>query len=116
MIQPDQNPPPDWLAYIIKLGWIALAGALGSFFSQLYNKGRKWPQRMTEWGGGALCAIYGAEIVANTIYHLLVKFDLIDGSYVVPEKLLGFAGFLCGVLGVKIIIRGMNIINKYYSK
>ena len=39
-----------------------------------------------EWVGGALCAIYGAELAANTLYHRLDKFDPIDSSYVVPEK------------------------------
>ena len=46
---------------------------------------------------------YGAELAANTLYHSLDKFDLIDSSYVVPEKILGLAGFLCGALGVSAI-------------
>lgn len=46
-----------------------------------------------------MCAVYGAELIANTIHHCLDKYDLIDSSYVVPEKIIGIAGFLCGALG-----------------
>lgn len=45
-----------------------------------------------EWVGGSLFAIYGAG--ANTLYHSLDKFDLIDSSYVVPEKNLALPVFL----------------------
>ena len=103
MITPEQNTPPDWLAFVIKWLFLALAGACGTFLSQLHGSHKKWPQRVMEWVGGALCAIYGAELAANTLSHLLDKFDLIDSSYVVPEKILGLAGFLCGALGVSAI-------------
>ena len=103
MIPPDQNPPPDWLAFVIKWLFLALAGACGTFLSQLHGPHKKWPQRVMEWVGGALCAIYGAELAANTLYHMLDKFDLIDSTCVVPEKILGLAGFLCGALGVSFI-------------
>ncbi|WLT07845.1 hypothetical protein RAM19_06835 [Bartonella apihabitans] len=103
MITPDQNTPPDWLAIVIKWLFLALAGACGTFLSQLHGPHKKWPQRVMEWVGGALCAIYGAELAANTLYHSLDKFDLIDSSYVLPEKILGLAGFLCGALGVSAI-------------
>jgi len=39
-----------------------------------------------EWVGGSLFAIYGVELAANTLYDSLGKFDLIDSSYVVPDK------------------------------
>ena len=103
MIQPDQNTPPDWLAFMIKWLCIAFAGACGTFLSQIHAGPKKWPQRVMEWVGGALCAIYGAELAANALYHLLDKSDLIDGSYVLPEKILGLAGFLCGALGVTVV-------------
>ena len=117
MIQPDQNPPPDWLDFLIKWASIAFAGACGSFVSQLYRKNAhlNFPQRVMEWVGGALCSIYGTEIVANTIYHLLDKFDLIDKTYIMPEKIFGFSGFLCGVLGVKIIMRCLNTVKYFYK-
>lgn len=100
---PEQQTPPDWIGYIIYLIITGLAGALGAFVRQIHSPARKWPQRILEWLGGALCAIYGSEIVASAIHHSLNKFDLIDSSYVVPEKILGLAGFLCGALGVTVI-------------
>lgn len=69
MIQPDQNTQPDWLALVIK------------------------------WAGGAVCAVYRAELIADTLHHNLDKYDLIDSSYVVAEKIIGIAGFLCDALG-----------------
>ena len=116
MIPPDQNPPPDWLAYLVKLGLLALAGACGTFLNQLHGPHKKWPQRVMEWVGGALCAIYGAELAANTLYHSLDKFDLIDSTYVVPEKILGLAGFLCGALGVTVIDLAIHTAKKYLNK
>ncbi|WP_422531734.1 hypothetical protein [Bartonella apihabitans] len=111
----ENNPPPDWLAYLVRLGLLALAGACGSFLSQLNDAPKKWPQRVMEWVGGALCAIYGAELAANTLSHLLDKFDLIDGSYVVPEKFLGLAGFLCGALGVAIIDSVISLLRRKFG-
>jgi len=81
----------------------AIAGALGALVRQIHSPARRWPKRMLEWFGGALCAIYGAEIVAQTIYYSLTKFDLINDSHIVPEKIIGLAGFLCGALGVSAI-------------
>ena len=112
----ENNPPPDWLAYLVKLGLLALAGACGTFLRQLHGPYKKWPQRVMEWVGGALCAIYGAELAANTLYHSLDKFDLIDSSYVVPEKILGLAGFLCGALGVTLIDLAIHTAEKYLNK
>lgn len=112
----ENNPPPDWLAYLIKIGLLALAGACGTFLSQLHGAPKKWPQRVMEWVGGALCAIYGAELAANTLYHVLDKFDLIDSSYVVPEKILGLAGFLCGALGVTLIDLAIHTAEKHLNK
>ena len=103
MITPDQNTPPDWLAIVIKWLFLALAGACGTFLSQLHGPHKKWPQRVMEWVGGALCAIYGAELAANTLYHSLDKFDLIDSSYVVPDKNTWPCRFFCGALGVSAI-------------
>ena len=68
-----------------------------------------------EWVGGALCAIYGAELAANALYHLLDKSDLIDGSYAVPEKFLGLAGFLCGALGVAAIDIGIGFLKRKFG-
>ena len=116
MIPPDQNPPPDWIAFIIKWIFLALAGACGTFLSQLHGERKSVPQRVMEWVGGALCAIYGAELAANTLYHSLDKFDLIDSSYVVPEKILGLAGFLCGALGVSFIDIAIHAAKKYLNK
>lgn len=116
MIPPDQNPPPDWTAIIIKWLFLALAGACGTFLSQLHGERKKWPQCVMDWGGGALCAIYGAELAANTLYHSLDKLDLIDSSYVVPEKILGLAGFLCGIFGATIIDRCIELIKRRIDK
>ncbi|WP_297323160.1 hypothetical protein [uncultured Bartonella sp.] len=90
-------------AYVVPEKILGAVGACGTFLSPLHGAPKKWPQRVMEWVGGALCAIYGSELAANTLYHSLDKFDLIDSSYVVPEKILGLAGFLCGALGVTVI-------------
>ena len=111
----ENNPPPDWLAYLVRFGLLALAGACGSFLSQLNGAPKKWPQRVMEWVGGALCAIYGAELAANALYHLLDKSDLIDDSYAVPEKFLGLAGFLCGALGVAAIDIGIGFLKRKFG-
>lgn len=112
---PQKIIPPDWLAYLLYTVLTALAGAFGAFVRQIHGPARKWPQRVIEWIGGALCAVYGAEIVAQTIYHLLSKYDLIHTGYVVPEKIIGLAGFLCGALGVSAIDGVIHIIKSRFN-
>jgi len=109
MITPDQNTPPDWLAIVIKWLFLALAGACGTFLSQLHGPNKKWPQRVMEWVGGALCAIYGAELAANTLYHSLGKFDLIDSSYVVPEKYLALPVFCAAPWACRRLIGALRL-------
>ncbi|EJF95464.1 hypothetical protein [Bartonella tamiae] len=110
---PDKNIPPDWFSAIIYTAITALAGALGAFVTQINGPSRNWAKRVTEWIGGALCAIYGAELVAQTIHHLLDKYDFIHPDYVLPEKIIGLAGFLCGALGISIIDGLIFLIKKY---
>lgn len=112
---PEHNTPPDWIAYIIYLFITGLAGAFGAFVRQIHSPARKWPQRILEWLGGALCAIYGAEIVASALHRSLIKLDLIDSSYVIPEKILGLAGFLCGALGITLIDYTLKLIQSNIS-
>ena len=64
---------------------------------------------------GVLCSIYGSELIASAIHHILDKFDLIDSIYVVPEKLLSFAGFLYEALGVTVIDLTIKAIRKRFD-
>lgn len=108
---PQKNIPPDWLAYSLYVILTGLAGALGAFVYQIHGPIKNWTQRIAEWIGGALCAIYGAELAAQAILHILDKFDLVDKSYVMPDKIIGLAGFLCGALGVSIIDTAIKLIH-----
>ena len=92
--------------------WLAHWGQSYAIYT---HQARKWAQRISEWLGGALCSIYGSELIASAIHHMLDKFDLIDSTYVVPEKLLGFAGFLCGALGVTVIDLTIKAIRKRFD-
>lgn len=112
MIPTEPNPPYDWIATLVNFLFLGLAGALGAVVRHIHTPARKLAQRISEWLGGALCSIYGSELIASAIHHILDKFDLIDSTYVVPEKLLGFAGFLCGALGVTVIDEIIKVVKK----
>ena len=112
---PEPNPQYDWIATIINCLLLGLAGALGAVVRHIHTPTLKWAQRISEWLGGALCSIYGSELTASAIHHILSKFDLIDSTYVVPEKLLGFSGFLCGALGVTVIDLTIRAIRKRFD-
>ena len=73
MITPDQNTPPDWLAIVIKWLFLALAGACGTFLSQLHGPNKKWPQRVMEWVGGALCAIMEQSLPRTLFTTVLIN-------------------------------------------
>ena len=92
-----------------------MAGALGALVRHINTPARKWIQRLPEYFSGALCSIYGSELIASAIHHILDKFDLIDSTYVVPEKLLGFAGFLYNALGVTVIDLTIKAIRKRFD-
>ena len=115
MIPTEPNPPYDWIATLVNFLFLGLAGALGAVIRHIHTPARKWAQRISEWLGGALCSIYGSELIASAIYHILDKFDLIDSTYVVPEKLLGFAGSLCGALGVTVIDLTIKAIRRRFD-
>lgn len=115
MITPEPNPPYDWMATLVNFIFLGLAGVLGAVVHHILTPARTWAQRISEWLVGALCAIYGSELIASAIHHILVKFDLINSSYVLPEKILGFAGFLCGALGATIIELAIKAIRKRFD-
>ncbi|EJF92635.1 hypothetical protein [Bartonella tamiae] len=110
---PNKSLPPDWFTYIVYTLITALAGVFGAFVMQINAPTRKWTQRVTEWIGGALCAVYGAELVAQALHHMLIKYDFIHPDHIVPEKIIGLAGFLCGAVGVALIDGFIKIIKKY---
>ena len=62
-----------------------------------------------------LCSVYGVELKASAIHHILNKFDLIDSTHVAPQKLLDFGGFHCEALGVTVINLTINVIPKRFD-
>lgn len=102
--------------YKFLISWLG-GGALGALMRHINTPARKWIRHLPEYFGGALCSIYGYELIASAIHHILDKFHLIDSTYVVPEKLLGIAGFLCGALNASVIditIKAMR--KRFYTK
>jgi len=89
----------EYFSALYALFSIAFAGACGAFFHQIHSPQKRFSMRVLEWFCGAICAVYGSELVAFISYHLLVKYDLIGAQQISPEKLYGFSGFLCGALG-----------------
>ncbi|RCL03039.1 MAG: hypothetical protein JSC189_000449 [Candidatus Tokpelaia sp. JSC189] len=112
---PEKNLHHEWIMTLWAILSTALAGALGALVRQINEPKRKWTKRVIEWIAGACCAIYGAELVALTLYHSLEKLDLINQGHVIPEKITGLAGFLCGALGVE-AINGLIILIKGKTK
>lgn len=114
MITPEPNPH-DWIVTLTNFLFLGLAGALGALVRHINTPARKWIRRLPEYFSGALCSIYGSELIASAIHHVLTKFDVIDSSYVVPEKLLGLAGFMCGALGITVIDLTIKAIRKRFD-
>lgn len=89
-----------------------IAGMLGTFVRQLYVKRVSIFQRISEYIAGALCAIYGAQIVASIICSMLCE----SGFVLVRDKLLSFSAFLCGMFGLSLCEYGFQYITYLKKK
>jgi len=76
------------------------AGALGAFTNQLNGQKKSFTLRVVEWFCGGVCAVYGSELLAYILHHLLLKYDLIGQGQILPQNLMSLSGFLCGMLGL----------------
>ena len=85
MITPAPNPH-DWIVTLTNFRFFSLAEALGVLARHINTPARKRIRRLPEYFSGALCSIYGSTPFASTTHHILTKLDVIDSSYIVPEK------------------------------
>ncbi|WP_461723104.1 hypothetical protein [Bartonella sp. LJL80] len=59
----------------------------------------------------ALCVVFGAEIVAGTIFHLLGDYDLIHNISVATQNIIGLNGFLFCALAVRAISAAIGLVD-----
>ncbi|UXN03109.1 MULTISPECIES: hypothetical protein [unclassified Bartonella] len=113
---PERNIPPDWYLTLFGLFWTGLAGSLGAVLRQITGPKQSWLKRLSEWIGGAICAVYMTPTVTHISLHLLNKFDLIEqGAILSPESITGLAGLMCGALGIT-LIESLVIIIKHFRR
>lgn len=111
-----KSTPPEWLAALLALFWTAIIGALGAFVRQIHGPEKTKKQILCELLAGAICSVVGAEIIAESIYYALLKFDLINPQFLLPEKIIALSGFLCGALGVVLIDFAVLVIKAQSKK
>lgn len=90
--------PPDFYSWIIYV----IAGAVGALVRNV-GSGERIIKILLDMVCGALCSVFCADLLAAIIMHCLVKFDMIQHQEVASDKLLGFAGFICGVAGMRLM-------------
>lgn len=93
---PNRIPPDiySWIIYVI-------AGAVGALVKNV-GSGEKVLKILLDMICGAFCSVFCADLLAEIILHCLIKFDLIQHQ-VASDKLIGFAGFICGVAGMRLM-------------
>ncbi|WP_412057384.1 hypothetical protein [Bartonella sp. DGB2] len=112
---PEKQIPPDWLSWFGMMLSTALAGIFGAFVRQLANHDKSCWQRVCEWVGGGVLAIYASPTVSYMLYHLLLRFDMVgvdDGLS--PNNIMGLAGFICGAVGVSSIELLLSVLRYYF--
>lgn len=81
---------------------IILAALFGVFIRQIYVKKGSILQRILEYIAGALCSVYGADILAHILYQLLLHYHFIPPAQLMPQSLVSLSAFLCGMFGLSL--------------
>lgn len=102
--------PPDFY------GWVGfvISGSVGAMIRHL-NSGAGRIKIIIEMIAGAVCAAYCSELIAHILFHALIKFDLVEPQKYPPEKLMAFAGFLCGMCGIQLLNAAIEKLKKMVS-
>ncbi len=106
------NKDIDFLIQIYNYITLGVAGVFGVFVRHIYVKKTSIMQKIVEYLAGALCAIYGANILCQILYHMLIRynFSMQDGES--WQKLLSLSAFLCGMFGLSLCEYGFNYLRK----
>ncbi|WJW80498.1 hypothetical protein [Bartonella sp. TP] len=89
---------------------ITMAAFFGVFVRQIYVKKGNIMQRILEYIAGALCSIYGAELSSHILYRLLLYYNVVPKSELMPQSLLSLSAFLCGMFGLSLCELGFAYI------
>lgn len=81
---------------------IILAALFGVFIRQIYVKKGSILQRILEYIAGALCSVYGADLLAHMLYQLLLHYHFIPPAQLMPQSLVSLSAFLCGMFGLSL--------------
>lgn len=100
----------EWYNYLT----LGIAGAFGVFVRHIYVKKNSLLQNFIEYLAGAVCSIYGANILCLILCRMLLHYSFFiqDGSDV-QQKLLSLSAFLCGMFGLSLCEYAFNYLQKF---
>ena len=103
----DLHGTQDWIGFAISKGAAALSGLAGAYIRNLFPPYKPWSQRIPEYVGGALTAVYAGPIAGPVLSSALDRVLTILGlslSESLPrQNVESLAGFLCGIIGLTVI-------------
>lgn len=99
--------PQEWLAFLISKGAAAASGLAGAYIRNLFPPFKPWSQRIPEYVGGALTAVYAGPVAGPVLSSALDRMLTLVGISLADtlprQNVESLAGFLCGVIGLTII-------------
>lgn len=103
----DPGALNDIVAWAAGKSAAAFSGVCGAYVRHLFPPYKAWRQRLAEYVGGALAAVYGGPVagpvMAGTLDKVMGTVGVTMGDALPRTNVESLAGFLCGVLGLTLI-------------
>lgn len=103
----------EWSAWVAAKTASIVSGVAGAYVRNLFPPYKPWSQRIPEYVGGALTAVYGGPVVGPLMFNALVGLfawtGIPVGDALPRTNVESLAGFLCGVVGLT-VIEGLFIV------
>lgn len=113
------GPPNDWVVFLVSKGTAALSGLAGAYIRNIFPPYKPWTQRVPEYIGGALTAVYAGPvagpILKASLEHFLQLFGVHLADALPAANVESLAGFMCGVVGLT-VIEGIFLLVKRWRR
>lgn len=106
------NKDIDYLIQIYNYMTLAISGCFGVFIRHFYIKKNDIIQNILEYIAGALCSIYGSDILSGILANILIHYNFYINDYDTKQKLLSLSAFLCGMFGLSLCECAFNYFKK----
>ncbi|MBZ9936641.1 hypothetical protein LB518_10070 [Mesorhizobium sp. BR1-1-16] len=84
-----------------------LAGLAGAFVANIFPPHKPWRERVVEYIGGALMAVYVGPTAGPVLHNAILAASAwwhVPSAHAIPQASIeSLAGFMCGALGLTLI-------------